>query len=266
MPFGGGGIVHNPAPGWERLAEGPVDTPMHGPAANDDWRLIDRRRDRVTLALEFSENLPVRRIERTIALAADRPRVEIGIRIEARRQGLVPAAFHPILRLPHLPGGLQVDANFDLGFTYPGVFDPDRMACEPGRNFDSLADVPKRRGGRIDLRHLPLGPPTEDVVLMAGIRGPVRARFKEEGFSLDVHWSRDLLPHCMMWVHDRGADGKPWGGRYRGLGIEPVAAAFDGPWSLSAGPNPLNAVGFSTALRIGLEAATQLCCTLAVSE
>jgi hypothetical protein len=54
----------------------------------------------------------------------------------------------------------------------------------------------------------------------------------------------------MMWIHDRGLDDPPWNGRYRGLGLEPMASAFDGPWEVSAGLNPLNAQGFATAVAV----------------
>lgn len=264
LPFGGGGAVSDPSPGWEPLAAGPVDVPMHGPAANADWQVMDHQTDRVTLSLDYPSSSPVRRVERSIALAAHEPRARIAIRIEVRQPVRLPAAFHPIVRLPDRPGGLQIDAIFERGFTYPGVIDPDRMACEPGQQFSRLNDAPKRRGGRIDLARLPLGPPTEDVVLLAGMEGPIRASFVDEGFALEIDWSRPTLPHCMMWIHDRGADGKPWGGRYRGLGLEPLAAAFDGPARFSAAPNPLAAAGFATAVDLTPDAATTLTCALSV--
>jgi hypothetical protein len=128
-----------------------------------------------------------------------------------------------------------------------------------------LNDVPRRRGGRIALDRLPLGPPTEDVVLMAAMRKPVRAKFRDEAFAIEIDWSRHLLPHCMMWIHDRGADTKPWDGRFRGVGIEPLAAAFDGPWDFSAGSNPLSAMGYATALHVRPDTPTLLSCSMAVS-
>jgi hypothetical protein len=161
---------------------------------------------------------------------------------------------------------LEINADFSLAWSYPGILEPDRMVCEPGQQFKSLRDAPRRHGGRIDLHRLPLGPPTEDVVLMAGMRRPVCATFHGESFVLELDWNREQLPHCMMWMHDRGSDAEPWAGRYRGLGLEPMAAAFDGPWSLSVGPNPLNAAGYATSVLIRPHATAQLTCALAVAE
>jgi hypothetical protein len=266
LPFGGGGATRDPLPGWEALAGGPVDLPMHGPAANADWDIIEARSDFAILALEYPEPSPIRRIERKLSLARDRPELQVTVRIKARRPARLPAAFHPILRLPERSGELAIEASFARGFTYPGVIEPDRMATDPGRLFEALTNVPRRHGGHIDLSRLPLGPPTEDVVLLAGMAGPVRAEFIDEAFVLEIDWSRDALPHCMLWIHDRGLDEKPWNGRYRGLGVEPLAAAFDGPVSLSAGPNPLAGEGFRTALIVAPDHPAELSLALRVEE
>jgi hypothetical protein len=239
---------------------------MHGPAANDDWAVVEYCGNAATLALDGPLESPVERLERRIALAPDRPRVDIAVSIEMRRPARLPIAFHPILRLPENPHTLHLDADFALGLTYPGIIEPDRMVCEPGKTFTSLARLPGRSGDTVNLLSIPLGPRMEDVVMLAGVREPVRARFIEEGFELEIDWSRTLLPHCMAWIHDRGLDPHPWEGRFRGLGLEPMASAFDGPWELSVGPNPLNALGFATSLLLPAKRPTELHCSLTVGK
>jgi hypothetical protein len=140
------------------------------------------------------------------------------------------------------------------------------MACQPGHNFKALSNVPGRFGGMVDLRRLPLGRETEDVVMLAGMRGPLQAHFTGEGFAVRLDWNRALLPHCLLWIHDRGLDSEPWNGSYRGLGIEPAAAAFDGPWDFSAGSNPLNAVGFATSVLLNPDLPLEFRCSLSLSE
>jgi hypothetical protein len=266
LPFGGGGAIHEPASGWEDLTRIPLNEPMHGPAANDDWKFVEFCGTAATLALEGPLTSPVKRLERKITLASDRPRVNITVSIEMRKTARLPVAFHPILRLPGNPRMLHLEVDFALGFTYPGIIEPDRMICEPGRTFANLAHVPGRLGGAVDLLSLPLGQRVEDVVMLAGIRAPLRARFIEEGFEMEIDWSRTLLPHCMIWIHDRGLDMDPWTGRFRGLGLEPIASAFDGPWELSAGPNPLRDLGFPTSVFLPVESPTELYCSLTVGE
>ncbi len=266
LPFGGGSAVKQVSPGWEELARGAVNEPMHGPAANADWQVVEQRVNEASLVLHCPSSSSIDRIERKIALSPEEPRLDSTVWVHARKPSQLPAGFHPILRLPDLPSTVEIDTDFAIGLTYPGVIEPDRMVCEPGRMFETLAAVPKRLGGTVDLRKLPLGPATEDVVMLAGVRGAVLAHFSDEHFALEINWSRALLPHCMVWIHDRGSDQEPWSGRFRGLGIEPVASAFDGPWEFSAGSNPLNEMGFATSVLLHPENPTQLHCSLLARE
>jgi len=265
LPFGGGGTVRDPISGWESLATAPADEPMHGPAANADWRIIEHDRHRIRLGLDLPENSLVSRIEREISLAKDRAAARATVTLEIRRDGRVPVAFHPILRMPENPARLALSASFAQGFTYPAVIEPDRMACEPGGKFADLQHVPKRRGGSVDLSRLPLGARVDDVVLLAGMNGPMEAAFLDEGFGMTIDWPRHLLPHCLVWIHDRGIDVPPWNGSYRGIGIEPLAAAFDAPWAVSVGENPLKTAGFPTALAVSKGQPIELYCDLSVA-
>jgi len=265
LPFGGGGTVRNPVPGWENLTTTVANEPMHGPAANADWLIIAHDAHSVSLSLDLPDDYLVSRIERHVALAIDRPLARSTVTLEIRRDGRVPVAFHPILRLPERLSRLQLSADFAQGFTYPAVIEPDRMACEPGQKFANLEHVPKRRGGTVDLSRLPFGQQVDDVVLLAGMNGPLRAAFHDDGYELTVDWQRNLLPHCLVWIHDRGIDVPPWNGTYRGIGIEPLASAFDAPWAISAGENPLTRAGYPTALAATAGQPIELFCELSVA-
>jgi len=265
LPFGGGGTVRDPVAGWENLTTAAANEPMHGPAANEDWQIIAQDRHSVRLSLDLREDFAVSRIERCITLGDDRPFARSTVMLEIRRDGRLPVAFHPILRLPENLSRLQLSADFAQGFTYPALIEPDRMACEPGKTFASLRHVPKRRGGAVDLSRLPLGPRVDDVVLLAGMNGPLRAAFHDDGYELTVDWPRNLLPHCLVWIHDRGIDVPPWGASYRGIGIEPLASAFDAPWAVSVADNPLTKAGFATALPVSQGQPVELFCDLSVA-
>lgn len=266
LPFGGGGTAVDPAPGYEAMVAGPVDYPPHGPAANATWEIVAHVPGSVTLTLELPEPFAVARLLRTIRIAADAPAIESRVLVQARRKARVPAAFHPILRLPQTPPALQIDATFARGFTYPATLVPDRMLSRPGARFAALDRLPGRQGGLVDLSSVPPGGIVEDVVLMAGMHGPVRAHFRDEAFALVIDWSREHLPHCMLWLHDRALNEPPWSGRYRGLGVEPMAACFDGPLALSAGDNPLEREGFSTGLNVDPSQDIEVWCRLSVES
>ncbi|MBL8895510.1 MAG: hypothetical protein JNJ53_12965 [Rhizobiales bacterium] len=265
LPFGGGGTVLDPVPGWESLTMTPVNEPMHGPAANQDWQIITHDTNSVRLSLDLPDEYLVSRIERYICLDTSSPSAGATITLHIRRDGRVPVAFHPILRLPENLSRLVLSASFEKGFTYPALIEPDRMACEPGQTFANLERVPKRRGDTVDLSRLPLGQKVDDVVLLAGMKAPLRGAFLDDGFELTVDWPHDLLPHCLVWIHDRGIDVPPWNGTYRGIGIEPLASAFDAPWAISTGENPLAKAGFPTALQVFKGRPVELFCDLSVA-
>src|SRR5690606_4487834 len=225
LPFGGGGTVRDPVAGWESLTSSSVNEPMHGPAANQDWEIMVRDANSVRLSLDLPDEYPISRIERYIRIDTSSPSARATMTLHIRRDGRVPVAFHPILRLPEKLSRLVLSASFEQGFTYPALIEPDRMACEPGQTFTGLERVPERRGGRADLSHLPLAQRVDDVVLLAGMKAPLRGAFLDDGFALTVDWPRNLLPHCLVWIHDRGIDVPPWNGTYRGIGIEPLASA-----------------------------------------
>ncbi len=264
LPFGGCGPSQDGVPGYEAMFEEPFDQPTHGPAGNAEWEVGAVTESSVTLTLDLPEPHAVSRVERTITLGADRSEIRFDMRIEARRKDRVPMAFHPILRLPEQPRRLKIEADFADGFNYPGVHPHRKTLATPGGRFRRLDAVPGHKGQTEDFSALPPGPTVEDNILLAGMRGPVTATFLDEGFRLVTDWDRSLLPHAMLWLHDRATEDAPWHGRYRGLGIEPMAACFDGPWRVSVGDNPLAAAGYRTAVDVDPARDTVLWCRLGV--
>lgn len=247
LPFGVGGPVQDPAPGWQDLFDGSVNDPPHGHAANDRWRLAARTPSSLELTLDYPGDHDIARLTRRIAGVADRPALAFELVIEARRDCAYPVGLHPILALPERPGALRLEADFELGLTYPAIVDPGAMPTVPGRSFDDLASVPAP-GGTVDLTRLPLAVPAEDVVQLLGLRGPVRAVESEAGYALVLDWDRTLLPSCQIWISDRALQRFPWRGAFRGLGIEPTASAFDFAAPVSLASNPITRHGYPTTV------------------
>jgi hypothetical protein len=96
----------------------------------------------------------------------------------------------------------------------------------------------------------PDGEPREDVVQLCGVRGPVTASYLDEGAALRIDWDSSILPSVALWLSDRALLGPPWHGAYRGLGVEPVAAAFDLPDEVSTAANPIADSGTRTSVRL----------------
>ncbi len=256
VPFGSAGAPADLDDSWAHIV--PTDPPAepHGISADAEWSVQSSADDAVTLTLDYPEHHDIARLERTIRLRQDSAAIDFELTITARRTCRTAVGLHPILRLPEHPHALALDVDFDKGFTYPGSVWPGVGPTRPSSTFTSLTAVPAKAGGTVDLSHLPLGAAddassaTEDVVLLAGVRSPLQARFDDDRVTATLDWDRQLVPCLLVWLSDRALADEPWRGRYRGLGLEPIAAAFDFAGEVSLGSNPLAQEGYSTAIDV----------------
>lgn len=226
IPFGSGG-----------------NGPIHGPAADEDWVVIAVSESAITLALDYPETSPVARLERTISAQADAPALDFSLTVHARRKARISVGLHPIFKLPEHAGELTLAADFDFGLTHPRQTAPGQQ-----QEFFDLPRVPQGKGF-VDLAHPPLDQPNLNVQL-CGMRGPMIGIYHAEGAGFVLDWDRTLLPSLQIWHTDRGIDGPPWHGTYRGLGLEPIAAAFDMHDDISTGDNIISARGVATAIAL----------------
>lgn len=221
--------------------------PIHGPAADEDWTVITADDRAITLGLDYPETSPVLRLERVIAVRDDGPALDFSLTIFARRSARISVGLHPIFRLPERAGQLTLQTDFDFGLVHPRQTAPGQ-----GQEFSDLSAVPQDKGF-VDLAHPPIGQPNLNVQL-CGMRGPMVGIYHDEGAGFVLDWDRVLLPSLQIWHTDRGIEGPPWHGNYRGLGLEPIAAAFDLHDDISTGNNQINGRGVATAIAIGPDA------------
>lgn len=241
IPFGSGGAGIDIPSDWAPLMLEPAMRPIHGPAADEEWTVVDATDNAITLALDYPETSPVSRLVRTIAPRADAPALDFTLTVHARRAANISVGLHPNFRLPDQSGDLTLDADFAFGLVHPRQVTPGKA-----QEFQSLSAVPQGEGV-VDLSHPPLAQANLNVQL-CGMRGPLTATYHKLGASFVLDWDRTLLPSLQIWHTDRGVAGPPWNGQYRGLGLEPIAAAFDLHDDASTGPNPINSRGIATSI------------------
>lgn len=239
VPFGAGPAEPVGPAEWASLMSDPPLRPIHGPAGDAEWTFVSRDAASVTLSLSYSSTSIVSRLERTIRGCAGIPKLESSLTIYPRHTGRISVGLHPILQLPDAPGRLQLQAEFDFGLVHPRHLSDGQQ-----QEFSSLETVPWPEGG-IDLTHVPLGKPNVSVQL-CGMRAPLRALFLDDRTGVEIDWDRAILPSLQIWCTDRGIDGPPWHGQYRGIGVEPIASAFDLNTALSSRPNPISKRGIRT--------------------
>lgn len=247
VPFGAGPAEPIGPRDWAELISEPPLLPIHGPAGDAEWVLVAQTDSSVTLGLDYPDNHIVQRLERTVLGREGSPILESELTIYPRRSGSISIGLHPILRLPETPGRLQLQADFAFGLVHPRqVRDGDMQ------EFSRLDSVPTP-SGVVDMSHLPLSTKNFSVQL-CGTTGPLRAVFLDEAMGIELDWDRTILPSLQIWYTDRGIDGAPWHGQYRGVGVEPIASAFDLNTAVSTQPNPINRRGVPTdvALNAGI--------------
>ncbi|WP_018387529.1 hypothetical protein [Ancylobacter sp. FA202] len=250
LPFGVGGPLDAIAPAWRPLALERRNDPAHGLAANAVWTVEEHRADRLRLTLDYPAAHAVRRLTRVLTVSPEAPALDLELIVDVRRPTRLPLGLHPILSLDVPEASLHLKARFRRGFTYPAAVPGGAMRAAIGRDFSCLSAVPAGAGGIIDLSCLPKAAPMEDVVQLCGVEGPVEAVFAARGAVLSLDWDRALLPSCQLWISDRALTDAPWSGRYRGLGIEPIAACFDFAEPVSLADNPIAAAGTMTSLAV----------------
>lgn len=248
VPFGDGGPAIGVVDEWRGLIGSESNVPPHGPSADEEWEVTELREGGMTLRLDYPGDHPIESLERRIDGVPGQPSLALSLTILARRDTTVSVGLHPVIRLPEKPGALRLSANFDVGMTYPAELPPGATRARPGSRFGHLTEVPLRSGGVGDFGILPFSEGAEEVLQLCGGAGPIVAEFIEEGASIEIEWDRTLLPSAQLWISDRMLRDQPWNGRYRGLGIEPIAAAFDLADAVSTSPNPINGEGFATAV------------------
>lgn len=247
LPFGAGRPVPNAPTAWRDLMVHTPLHPIHGPVADADWTIIAGDDDHVQLRLDYAADSPVAWVEREVRAIPDTPGLEFTFTIHARRSARLSAGLHPNFRLPERPGRLALDADFAFGLLHPGY-----VGADGRQEFHSLDAVPNGASD-ITMSRIPIAPRMDRNVQLCGMKGPLRARWLDEGAGILLDWDRTLLPSLMIWHTDGGIGGEPWNHQFRAVGLEPIASAFDLHTDLSAADNPISTRGVATAITIGPE-------------
>ncbi len=238
------------APRW-RSAASPGHGWPHGYGANHRWRLAARDAASISIEIDYPADQPIERLTRHLTVAPEGDGFTARSVIEARHACAVPVALHACFALPLRIGAVRLHPGaFRRGYTHPTEVEPGASRAAVDARFADLAAVPATAGGTIALDALPLEDDTEEVVLLAGSDGSFTVLDSVARTRTVLTWDAGQLPHCQVWISNRGRRAPPWDGRTLCVGIEPCRAAMDLGAGVSAGDNPMRADGFSTVVAI----------------
>ncbi len=203
-----------------------VDEEIHGYSSNHFWRLSAQDEDGIELTIDYPPAHPIRKLVRRISRRGDFA-LEISLEIDARQTVDLPIGLHPVFALPEHPGlaelkipSLKCARTFPVPVERNSVFSPDQHVTD-------LRKVATRDGQTLNLCQLPLLQETEELISLLLTEGEVVLSNAEAGYAVALRWDVKVLPRCLLWISNYGRDGYPWNGRFRAIGIEPVASAFD---------------------------------------
>lgn len=214
LPFGGGKNIRD----------------VHGETANDTWKLIEGKPNRLTL--EMNAKAPKCRVRKTLYLRTGHRAVYQEHLIEGL-SGRFNFGHHAILLFPEKGGPYHVNTSpFHFGSVKPDPFSNPQAreygALKTGARFKSLDKVALANGDFTSLNDYPARQGFEDLIQVASKPGD----FAWTAATLDGYvWislkDPRVLPSTLFWMSNGGRHAHPWEGRHlRRLGLEEVCGHF----------------------------------------
>ncbi|CAM2140647.1 Aldose 1-epimerase [Pararobbsia alpina] len=231
VPFGGPAVPDGLPAEWQIKV--PDDTWQHGYGANHEWQCIESRGDRLTIAIDYPEDLAIARLERRFVADPTGARLDVELTVHARRTVRVPIALHPTFRIPREPGRVVLEpARHGAIHTYPVPTEPGVSRVLANATADSLSRLPGVDGHPVDLSRVPLPYTTEELIFVTDIGAQegtpqFALHYLDEQVHIGLGWDRTAMPDVMLWFSNGGRQAVPWSGRHYALGVEPVNGLFD---------------------------------------
>jgi hypothetical protein len=215
------------------FGRGPADPVAHGYGTDNAWRLLRGGRDESVWEIVYPADRPVERLRRDVMGVHGNAAVDFQLTVVARRDCTLPVGLHPILRLPEPGGRIVVEGAHSHGETFPVVFEPGVSRLAKAARFTGADALPLAAGGTETLSEL-TGSATEEAFQLFGVDGQLRVVYPDDGYAVRLAWEPRDFPTCLFWLSAGGRTASPWGGRFRGLGVEPLDARFEPTGTASA--------------------------------
>ncbi len=235
--------------------------PPHGETANNNWTVVEaaNSKGRHTLHLAMQTKIRKGRIDKFVMLVDGHPAVYQRHVLSGYR-GPMNFGHHATLEFPDREGaGLISTSPFVFGQVFPGEFEAARnfgyTSLKPGATFVSLDNVPTANGGAADLTKYPARRGYEDLcMIVADNARPfswTAVSFPEERYVWFALKDPKVLASTIFWISNGGRHYAPWNGRHLNrLALEEVTAYFHYGIAESAHHNPVNEIGYKTAINL----------------
>jgi hypothetical protein len=240
------------------FARSTLDPVFHGFGADNDWSFAGERDGFLNFAIDYPSEHPIAGLRRTVRGVPGEPALELSLTVNARNACDIGIGLHPNFVIPQGAETFAVRLGYSHGETFPTVFEKDISTLAIGERFGNLDELPRADGSAISLSDLASGTAEEGFQLF-GVDGVVSLEYPQRGFRARLEWSARDFPTCLFWVSAAGRQHRPWNGRFRGMGVEPLAATFGTDGCPKSGPGNFtrhfdSGESWTTRYRISAEA------------
>lgn len=252
VPFGASAPPPSAPDAWKSLfSPNPAFTETHGVCANHDWSLVDQQPTSLTIGIDYPETHPVRRVEKQITLDDAASAVDVELRIYARQAERIAVGVHPVLAIGKEPGGVEIEAPFQFGRTFPGDYLPGVSRFARDAPFATLGEIPMQGGGTANANSLPLPFNSEEVIQLCGAEGRFRLKRRAPAYVLEFRWDAEKFPSLLLGLANGGRKDAPFDGNWYALYVEAVASAFGIGSTIASNPeNPIAQKGVRTWIEL----------------
>ena len=204
-----------------------LDPAHHGFGTDNHWTLEQHDENRLSLSINYPKDHTITQLRRDITLPMGASHVEIMLAITAGRDAVVPIGVHPILRIPDTNAWSLVPGRHNNATTSIKPTNVNGTSVVPKREVCGSGDVALRHRQRANLWNNP-GVFNDALIQLWNTDGHFELHDKQAGIATWLDWDPSDLPHCLLWFANPGLslDGAQNG--FRGLGVEPIHANFDG--------------------------------------
>lgn len=232
-----------------------ADPVVHGFGSDNLWAWEYETAGSASLSIAYPSSHPVACLTRTVSAVPGHSRLDFTLTAEARADCVLPVGLHPILT-PGQPGeDLSVEGPFTHGETFPVVFEPGVSRLAPAARFTTPETLPRAVGGTVSFGQL-LSETTEEAFQLFGVDGTLRVVYPRSGYAMRLSWNPADFPTVLFWISTGGRTQKPWQGRFRGFGVEPLNARFeerDGQGAIAGGKRFLAGETWTTHYSLAVE-------------
>ncbi len=212
-----------------------TDAVFHGFGTDNAWSFAGEKDGVSLFEIVYPQGHPVERMTRTVAGIPGKAAVGFAVTAHIRAECHLPVGLHPVFAIPEAGEPFAVEAAFGHGRTFPALFEPGVSQLAVGARFDSLEALPLANGSTRPLAEL-ARETTEEAAQIFDVGGRVSLSYPRRGYRVHLDWNPADFPTCLFWLSAAGRASKPWNGRFRGIGVEPLAASFGEDGVGKAGP------------------------------